>query len=271
MMISNVSSLFLLFLSAVTIFSSSSSAFQIHNRWHHKITVASCSPSSLPAVKVWLEEAEKGFVDEDENLMTGEICLRAVKAFASNSDDDDDETSKQRFLCAGALVQRPGSNICDVWMADSSLDEANIQLQGAVLVLDDLFGFHLKRSNACDLENLVSNFIVQCGRIESEYHCASYMSARFRGFRPLKDLWRLLEDSESGVLSCESSYKYVQGLSEEDEDPDAMMFDVHNGLEKYNSRDLSSHDALSIMNILQRVSASTSTIMRMNQTESVLE
>ena len=258
-------SFFIIFISIATLLPKSSSAFQLYNRWNHRSTVTvipTCSVS-LPAVKVWLEEAEEGFVDEDENLMTGEICLRAVKAYAS----DPDASADQRFLCAGALVQRPNSNICDVWMADSFLDDANTQLQGAVLVLDDLFGFHLKRSNANDLENLVSNFIVQCGRPESDYHCASYMSAQLRGFRPLKDLWTLMDDSEIVDLSCEGSYNYSTGLREEDEDPDSMIFDVHNGMEKYNSADLSSHDTLSIMNILQRTKASA----RMDQIESVLE
>jgi len=211
--------------------------------------------------------------------MTGEICLRAVKAFASSDDPDDDEQSEQsnqRFLCAGALVQRPDSNICDAWMADSLLDEANVQFQGCVLVLDDLFAFHLKRSNACDLDGLVSNFIVQCGRLESEYHCASFMSAQFRGFRPLKDFWMLLEDDEIEIESVGSvginnregknknKYSYVNHFSDEIEDPDAMIFDAQqHGLEKCNYGELSSHNTLLIINIMQRV--------QMNQTESVLE
>lgn len=96
---------------------------------------STCTSTALSAIKIWLEEAEEGFVDDDENLMMGEICLRAVKAFASDPDDESESGSNKRFLCAGALVQRPDSDICDAWMADSFLDEANVQLQGAVRLL----------------------------------------------------------------------------------------------------------------------------------------
>lgn len=201
--------------------------------------------------------------------MMGEICLRAVKAFASDPDDESESGSNKRFLCAGALVQRPDSDICDAWMADSFLDEANVQLQGAVLVLDDLFAFHLKRSNACEMDDLVSNFLVQCGRLESEYHCASYMSAQIRGFRPLKDLWMLMDDEIDSIGINSNSdgkyeYSYVNRFSDEVEDPDAMLFDAQqHGLEKFKYGELSSHNTQSIINIMQRV--------KMNQTESVLE
>ena len=135
--------------------------------------------TSLSAVHVWVEEAEEGFVDEDENLMMGEVCLRAVKAFAGtvcgkvNDKDEsmDTVTTKgiedKRLLCAGALVQRPppsastgrdgdsnadvgGLPLCDVWMADGYMDETNLQFQGALLVLDDLLYHHLKRNTSTD-------------------------------------------------------------------------------------------------------------------------
>jgi len=160
--------------------------------------------------RIWIEDAEEGFVDEDENLEPGEVCLKSVKSFASGVvpvvasskresisqststsirvvrhgiadtnpekkiDNEDDEEYEKRFLSAGALVQRPsyhkdqyhdddddhnkspssvkaatetGTGICDAWMADSILTEGgpNLQLQGALRVLDDLFLFHLQR------------------------------------------------------------------------------------------------------------------------------
>jgi hypothetical protein len=103
----------------------------------------------LHAVKVWVELAEDGFVDEDENLMTGETCLRAVKAYAASTSstqehdttNHNETTASKRFLCAGALVQRPHSQMCDAWMADCLLDETNLQLQGALLILDDCLNF----------------------------------------------------------------------------------------------------------------------------------
>ena len=138
-----------------------------------------------------------------------------------------------------------------------------------MLVLDDLFAFHLKRSNACEMDDLVSNFLVQCGRLESEYHCASYMSAQIRGFRPLKDLWMLMDDEIDSIGINSNSdgkyeYSYVNRFSDEVEDPDAMLFDAQqHGLEKFKYGELSSHNTQSIINIMQRV--------KMNQTESVLE
>jgi len=32
--------------------------------------------------KVWIEDAEDGFVDEDENLEPGEVCLKSIKSIA---------------------------------------------------------------------------------------------------------------------------------------------------------------------------------------------
>ena len=74
-------------------------------------------------VNIWIEEAEEGFVDEDENLMMGEQCLFAIKAFAGsllgreevkeeqnmflNENEVDNNSQDKRLLCAGALVQRP--------------------------------------------------------------------------------------------------------------------------------------------------------------------
>lgn len=143
--------------------------------------------------RVWIEEAEEGFVDDEENLEPGEVCLRSVKSFASGVPlegaaaasnnraapgdsntvpsirvdfdiKEEEEECDRRFLSAGALVQRPrydcepensngsatysdNTGICDAWMADSLLKEGgpNLQLKGALLVLDDLFLHHLQR------------------------------------------------------------------------------------------------------------------------------
>ena len=32
--------------------------------------------------KVWIEDAEDGFVDDDENLEPGEVCLKSIKSIA---------------------------------------------------------------------------------------------------------------------------------------------------------------------------------------------
>jgi hypothetical protein len=201
------------------------------------------------AVQVWVELAEDGFVDEDENLMAGETCLRAVKAYASSIHES--ETQKRRFLCAGALVQRPNSRICDAWMADCLMDETNVQLQGALLILDDLFEFHLRNNRESNQQqqydlrnNRISSFVVQSGSsLDSEYHCASYMAATLRGFRPLKEL------SREGRL--DKKYASKDFLVEE-EDPDAMIFDPCHGLEVYMSENVqsSSPKAKSIAKIL---------------------
>ena len=183
---------------------------------------------------VWIEEAEEGFVDEDENLMTGEVCLRAVKAFAN----DPDNVENKRFLGAAALVRRPSSDICDCWIADSLLEEANIQIKGTMLLIDDLFLYHLERSNANTLEGMISTFIVQSGKEESEYHCASYMSALNRGFKPIKDL---IDDDDH----------FLEQLDLEDEDHNSLMFDLSTGMERYaqiNSNPL----AILISDIIQR-------------------
>jgi len=142
---------------------------------------------------VWIKDAGEDFVDEDENLEDGEVCLKSVKAFASPVLVEDDEP---RFLSAGALVQRPlvGESIrlvCDAWTADAILDEGgpNLQLQGACLVLDELLLFHLEQQQADPIVAL-QTFVVQCGSIEKESSCASNMAAKSRGFRPLQDLFR---------------------------------------------------------------------------------
>jgi len=140
--------------------------------------------------KVWVEEAEEGFVDEDENLEEGEECLVSLKAFASNPSAEGDDSV--RFLCAGALVKRPESLVCDAWTADSILDEGgpNLQLQGAVKVLDALLLHHLRNYQENPILGL-QTFVLKCGVPDSEYTCSSYMAATSRGFRPLKDMVRI--------------------------------------------------------------------------------
>ena len=216
---------------------------------------------ALPPPKVWIEEAEEGFVDEDENLEPGEVCLRSVKSFASGVPTEslsnqeqirvDFEITEQkqqdrRFLSAGALVQRYDCEseneinskeamtmntnvICDAWMADSLLKEGgpNLQLQGALLVLDDLFLDHLQRErekyliklkNETDAGNdsfgdddswaihALRNFVVNCGEDydeelyedpdhrpwrSSSHVAASEMAAVLRGFFPLREMVRV--------------------------------------------------------------------------------
>ena len=191
-------------------------------------TRQSCKLSQQHTPEIWIQEAEAGFVDEEENLEEGEICHRSVKAFASSV-----ATSIlpiPRFLCAGALVQRPGdSPVCDAWTADSILDEGgpNLQLQGACRILEDLLLFHLRRqhhehNDEIDDDSIIlrlQTFVVKCGSgSESEYSCASYMAAVSRGFRPLKEMIR--------KSSIYSSVLY-------DNDVDGLVMDVNEGKRNY--------------------------------------
>lgn len=162
--------------------------------------------------KVWAQDAEDGFVDSEENLEEGEVCHRAVKAFSSTHDDDDDEAT---FLCAGALVQRPNGCVCDAWTADAEDGIPNLQLQGAVKVLDELFLHHLKESNNTAYPvAALRNFVLQC-----ETECASYMAGQSRGFRSLKDMVR--DDS----IYSEEYYG--------DDALDGMVFDYEVGKRLY--------------------------------------
>ena len=165
-------------------------------------------------IRVWIEEAEDGFVDEEENLEDGEVCLRAVKAFAS----DPECPLTKRFLCAGALIQRPYSPVCDAWTADGLLDNGgpNLQLVGALKVLDELFAHHLTVHDD-DPVTALRTFCVQCGSGQDEYTCASHMAATTRGFQPLRRL-----------VQVNSIY------DEEDyEDLDGMVFAYKSGKRRY--------------------------------------
>ena len=139
-------------------------------------------------VRIWIEEAEDGFVDNDENLEEGEVCLRAIKAFASNPDDGDEK----RFLSAGALVQRPKRDNClqlyDAWIADSIIDNGgpNLQKLGAVKIIDNLLLYHLQRQSNDRIKALRS-FLVQCDD-SSDFTCASYQAMLDRGFVPMREL-----------------------------------------------------------------------------------
>jgi len=237
-------------------------------------------------VTVWVEDAESGFVDADDNLEDGEICLRAVKAFASpppspstsvttlkfNDYSDEEEQQDKRFLCAGALVRRPlttmvdeesnagsqqsslsstsSSRICDVWIADSILDDGgpNLQIQGAAQVLDTLFLDFLVREqngnnnnsgiNNDDSDNkdqavnntdlsieCLRNFIVHCGEnLDQDHTCASFMAAQtMRGFVPLRDAVR-----QNSIYS-RSHYGYYYYYY----DLDGMVFDPTVGIQRY--------------------------------------
>lgn len=247
---------------------------------------------ALPPPKVWIEEAEEDFVDEDENLEPGEICLRSVKSFASGVpseilsseneirvDFDITEQNQQdrRFLSAGALVQRYDceceyengtdsdenkrkntTGIFDAWMADSLLNEGgpNLQLQGALLVLDDLFLDHLQREREnylIELENVnehqnngeddswairaLRNFVVNCGEDDDEklyddpdhrpwrstsHVAASEMAVAMRGFIPLREMVRV-----DSIYSA----RYYDG------DTSGFVLDPLLGLERYRNED----------------------------------
>lgn len=155
--------------------------------------------SSSP--QIWIEPAEDGFVDHDENLEEGEILVKAVKAFSANQDNDD-----KKFLCAGALIQRPPSptstdvnmTIYDAWMADAIMDGnggPNLQIQGAMGILDELYRHFLSTDN----RNMPAAFVVQCGRATSEYTCASYNAALSRGFRPVEEFITQEDEKELSV------------------------------------------------------------------------
>ena len=175
---------------------------------------------------VWVEEADEDFVDENENLEQGEVCLKSLKAFASRPTSVE-EAFGPRFLCAGALVQRPPeSHVCDAWTADSMLDDGgpNLQFQGASKVLDELLFFHLQRSRDNTIWGL-QTFVVKCGSLDSEYTCASYMAASARGFRPLRDMVRVTSiyspsfydnDLEGLVLDAEHGKAMYQKLAHTD-------------------------------------------------------
>ena len=186
--------------------------------------LASSQLESRP--RVYIEEAENGFVDHEENLEEGEMCVKAVKAFATDEDDE------KLFLCAGALVRRPPSpittdatnmTIYDAWMADAIMTGKggpNLQVQGAMCVLDDLYRLFLSTCAGDQDNNAV--FVVQCGRATSEYTCASYNSALLRGFRPIEDM--LIQEYE-GESESWSFWR--------DEIVDGLVLDLALGIERY--------------------------------------
>lgn len=226
--------------------------------------------------KVWIEKAEDDFVDEDENLMTGEICLASYKAFAQQqllpeiAEGEDRarahltsftttarSAQEKRFLGAAALVQRSSkSTICDCWMADTLIDETNVQLKGAILLLDQLFSIHLRNTTwisnrsrdkgNCLISPLYS-FVVQCGRPDSEYHSASYMAALNRGFQPLKDLI-YFDDEEGRYQHLRSNLTH---LDLDDENTDALIFDLSRGIESYTKHASTSEIAREILDMIQ--------------------
>lgn len=231
---------------------------------HHRTIVSPtpnssfASPSSMLTVnklnalppQVWVEEAEEGFVDEEENLEPGEVCLRSVKSFASGETD-------RRFLSAGAVVKRPSydssaqqqQQVCDVWIADSLLKQGgpNLQLRGALLVLDDLFLDHLQREQQTFRETesesdkhddswairALQNFVVHCGDDDTihpetwrstSHVAASAMAASLRGFVPLKEMVRTnsiysagrYDGDTSGLVLDPSLERYATALQEDD-------------------------------------------------------
>lgn len=137
-------------------------------------------------------------------------------------------------------------------MADSLLEETNLQLQGAMLVLDDLFYCHLQRSCASTLEESISTFVVQSGYAESDFHCASYRAALNHGFQPLKELsYFSIQDG-----CYKHSHPHLEVLDLEEEDLDAMVFDVSTGMERYAKR--SDDIGKLIFNIMKRLKPAAS-------------
>lgn len=190
----------------------------------HSLTPRFLPLRALP--KVWVEEAEEGFVDDKENLEEGEILVKALKAFSGGS-------GEWKFLCAGALVQRPpaspGSSeakIYDAWMADAIMSGdggPNLQTQGAVQVLDELFRCYLSHEGARGDESERCTFVVRCGRESSEYTCASYRAALSRGFIPVEQYFDLQLEQLCG------------GAADTDAIDDGMLLDVSVGIERFTS------------------------------------
>jgi hypothetical protein len=109
-------------------------------------------------------------------------------------------------------------------MADAIMEDGdggpNLQMQGAVCVLDELFRHFLAlqtANNAVDQgpnTNTDRSFVVQCGQETSEYTCASYRAALSRGFRPIDDL-------------------HPDPFLEYDDISDGLMFETSFGVERY--------------------------------------
>jgi hypothetical protein len=186
---------------------------------------------------IWVEDAEADFVDEEENLEDGEVCIKSLKAFASKPvAETEEDSSEPRFLCAGALVQRPpSSQVCDAWTADSILMEGgpNLQLQGALKLLDELLLFQLRRHSDNPILAL-QTFVVKCGSLDSEYTCASYMAATARGFRPLRELVRINSiytascydnDLDGSVLGAQEGKEIYRKLAFIEEDESVSLED----------------------------------------------
>lgn len=140
--------------------------------------------------QIWIQEAEDDFVEADENLEEGEVCLCSYKAFASSTNTNKAmEIREPRFLAAGALVQRPtttsnNSFICDAWIADSILEEGgpNLQIQGACQLIDQLLCDHLMRN-----ENSIMALQSLVVQVDDDSSSASYQASLSRGFQALKD------------------------------------------------------------------------------------
>ena len=200
--------------------SSSPKQQQLHHNAKSRMLIEQLFCQRPPTV--WIEDAEDNFVDEDENLEDGEVCLKAIKAFASNPDSDD-EHAGHRFLAAGALVRRPNSKVCDAWTADAFLDDGgpNLILSGASLILDELLMFHLKQKKSDDDPILgLRTFVLHCGKdTNSEYTCASYMAGQSRGFQLLTEQLR--------KSSIYSPYLYQNDL-------DGFVLDPELAKERYN-------------------------------------
>ena len=133
-----------------------------------------CAPRAVPVrllcePAVILKGAEPNFVEPGENLNPDETLVQALKTFDGHNG---------ALLCAGALIWRrtdSHGHVHDLWIADS-LDRgvgANVQMRGALRILDALFLRHLRSG--------VAEFNVLAGSGEG-CTTAAHAAARSRGF-----------------------------------------------------------------------------------------
>ena len=171
----------------------------------------------LPPPVILVEEAETGFVDDKENLEEGETLLRAVKAFGLCGGGQEDAARRKDFLCAGALVQRPtyDATTHDIWVADSLEEDGlspNLQVKGAMQVIDELFLTHLRlERNALNDSGETIKLVVQTGS-HSPTLVASHFAALSRGFRQM---------DESDMAEEEEEEEEEDGDEEDEEDDES--------------------------------------------------
>lgn len=245
--------------------------------------------SGESGLKVWVREAEEGFVDEEENLEQGEVCHLALHAYASSLESlslrsrchpAHKDEHVDRFLCAGALVQRPlpqfeadrndndnnvthekliGNKImvvCDAWMADSLLEDGdgglNLQVQGSQLILDGLYKrfLELERDDYYRMES----------QIYSPEDCNNYAIRAETSRRIVRTRWVFVVQCGTGIgRFTTASYRAAvlrgfvpflpQDLSSGSDDKDCenyKYYDWDEGLYFHPSLGLERYTALSL-------------------------